>query len=347
MSFELSRLAGAVALGLALALAGCAGLPSDPGATGTPRPASIDRALEDRILALDPERVTERDVRETLALGPTPHIMLLHGGIYPVHLLMESFAEFLGQMGYPLDRIRDPVDKTLSRSPYESAERQAGLVAWYYERDGVRPMIVGHSQGGIQAVKVLHELAGSFGSPLRVFNPLTGEFEPRQTIVDPLTGKTVPIVGGTSVSYASVIGTGGWSLALPVHWIVFTRVRDIPDSIDEFTGYRIGVDLFAWDVPGLEGIKTFRANGKATVRNITLPPGISHVFAPGVADLAADPVQRQWIEAFDPARETRWEAPAGISDAAVWAADVWHSVKRHWVREAQRLIKARRAAAKP
>jgi hypothetical protein len=32
------------------------------------------------------------------------------------------------------------------------------------------PMMIGHSQGGIQAVKVLHELAGSFGSEVRVWN---------------------------------------------------------------------------------------------------------------------------------------------------------------------------------
>ena len=27
----------------------------------------------------------------------------------------------------------------------------------------MRPMLIGHSQGGIQAVKVLHELDGAFG----------------------------------------------------------------------------------------------------------------------------------------------------------------------------------------
>jgi hypothetical protein len=37
-------------------------------------------------------------------------------------------------------------------------------------------------------------------------------------------------------------------------------------------------------------------------------------------------------------------APAEASSNAVWAADVWYSVKRHWVLEAQRLIRARRAA---
>jgi hypothetical protein len=29
----------------------------------------------------------------------------------------------------------------------------------------------------------------------------------------------------------------------------------------------------------------------------------------------------------------------------MWAEDVWYSIKKHWVLELQRLIKARRAAA--
>ena len=38
------------------------------------RSLSIDRAVEDRILALDPERIGEDDVRDALAKGPTPRI---------------------------------------------------------------------------------------------------------------------------------------------------------------------------------------------------------------------------------------------------------------------------------
>jgi hypothetical protein len=48
-------------------------------------------------------------------------------------------------------------------------------------------MLIGHSQGGMQAVKVLHELAGHFDDSLRVYDPLKGAFEDRTTIVDPLT----------------------------------------------------------------------------------------------------------------------------------------------------------------
>src|ERR1700686_3149533 len=181
------------------------------------RSLSIDRAVEDRILALDPGRIGEDDIRNTLAKGPTPRIFEIHGGVYPVQVLMQSFAEFLTGMGYPENRIRDPGDGSFSRSPYDDSEHQAGEIAWYYEHEGVRPMLIGHSQGGIQAVKILHELAGTFGPARRGFNPLTRELEERTTIVDPLSGRERPVVG-VSVSYAAVVGTGGWALVLPGTW---------------------------------------------------------------------------------------------------------------------------------
>jgi len=341
----------AVLLGACLSLTGCQTAPSAAPPAGPAAAAPgirntaatpIDRAVEDRILALDPDAVTGRDVRETLQHGPVPRIMLLHGGVYGVHLLMESFAEFLAAMGYPIERIRDAGDGELSYSPYASAATQAGILAWYYEKEGVRAMLVGHSQGGIQTVKILHELAGSYGDHLHVVNPVTRRDEERTTIVDPLTGRERPVVG-LSVAYASVVGTGGWSLALPFHWSVIPHARTIPDSVDEFTSYRIGLDLFAWDVPGLESWKTFTPNGKASIRNLTLPASYSHVFVPGTAHLAEDPAMRAWIDAFDPRIPANWTPPPELDRASVlWAADVWHSVKKHWTLESQRLIRARR-----
>ena len=308
------------------------------------RSLSIDRAVEDRILALDPERIGEDDVRDALAKGPTPRIFEVHGGIYPVQVLMQSFAEFLIGMGYPENRIRDPGDGSFSRSPYELSEHQAGEIAWYYEHEGVRPMLVGHSQGGIQVVKILHELAGTFGPTRRVFNPVTRELEERTTIVDPLSGRERPVVG-VSVSYAAVVGTGGWALVLPVHWKVVNVIRAIPDTVDDFTGYRIGVDFFAWDAPGLEAVKTFHAEGKAKVRNVTLPAVYSHVFVPATSQLAESPAMRTWLNAFDPDNEVgRAAVPDAAAANVMFAADVWHSIKKHWCLEAQQLIRARRAA---
>jgi hypothetical protein len=337
-----------LAASLAAIVAACATVPppadyAEPSAQSrVVRRLALDAALENRILALDPEHVTDADVRTVLAHGPTPRIMLLHGGIYPVHLLMEDFSRFLTGMGYPEARIRDIGDDALSRSPYESPEQQAGLIAWYYEREGVRPMLIGHSQGGIQAVKILHVLGGDFDAELHPFNPLTQSFEPRTTIVDPLTERQRPVVG-LSVCYVSAVGTGGWSLALPVHWMILSRVRDIPDTVEEFTGYRIGVDFFAWDAPGLEGVKTFHAQNKATVRNVTLPAEYNHVFVPHTEQLVSDKAIRDWINDFDPNAEGHWPPlPQGDTQNILWAADVWHSIKRHWVLEAQRYVRARR-----
>src|SRR5256885_16881835 len=61
------------------------------------RPA-IDAGVEKRLLALDAERISERDVREVLARASAPRIINLEGSL-PV-VTMTSFAEFLVAMGY-------------------------------------------------------------------------------------------------------------------------------------------------------------------------------------------------------------------------------------------------------
>src|SRR5207244_608350 len=130
-----------------------------------------DAAVEERILALDPEHISDRDVRATLAVGPTPRMILLHGAIYPSFLMMTSFAKFLEGMGYPAEKLRDPADSSYSQSPYGSSERLAGEIAWYYEHDGMHPMLIGQSLGGMLAVKVLYELQGAFNDTLAVWDP--------------------------------------------------------------------------------------------------------------------------------------------------------------------------------
>src|SRR6478752_4245445 len=164
---------------MALALAGCATQPPEQAPSGATPAArwTSDAALQSRLLALDPAHISDRDVRETLAKGPAPRIMLLHGGVYPVHLLMESFGRFLTGMGYPESQIRDPGDGDWSYSPYLRTSQLAGLVAWQYEHDGMRPMLIGHSQGGLSAVKILKDLAGQNGDDVQVWNPVTDAAE--------------------------------------------------------------------------------------------------------------------------------------------------------------------------
>jgi hypothetical protein len=301
---------------------------------------ALDRATEDSILAIDPDHVTEADVRGPLAKAPAPYVMLLHGGIYPVHLIMVSFGHFLVGMGYPERSIRDPATRDWSYSPYEDGAKLAGIVAWHYEHEGMRPMMIGHSQGGMQAIKVLHELAGHFEKSLAVWNPATQQQEPRTTIVDPLSGKTRPVVG-LSVCYTSVVGAGGAAFLLPNQWDMLDKLRAIPDTVDDFTGYFIALDLIAWSFPGNES-DIFKPNGTAKVRNIELPATDSHVMLPAVGDLAKDPQTRARLDAYAPdkPRDPALEQLAG----ALYAGDVWWSVKKHWVEELQRLIRTRRAA---
>jgi hypothetical protein len=329
---------------------GCSTAPITPRATVVAAPApgnvlaspAMDRALEDRILALDPQKVTAADVRDTLAKAPAPRIFLIRGGIYPVYLAMESLGAFLIGMGYPEERILTPHENDWSLSPYESAPNIAGLIAWCYEREGVRPTMIGHSQGGIQAIKVLHELAGDWAKELHPFNPTTGKFEAATTIVDPLTGRPQPVVG-LRLGYVATVGTGGWALALPNHWIVLDRVRTIPDTVDEFVGYRIGFDLWALDGPAFEDLKSFHASGNAVVRNTWLPAEYAHVSVPATRDLLQSPAMRAWIDAYVPDNPSALAPlPDGPDEHVMFAADVWFGLKKHWAIEVQRLVRARR-----
>ena len=80
-----------------IAVIGCATKPSEtvePTGEGkiersnVLRALTLDQALEERILALDPEHISDYDVRSTLAVGPTSRIILLHASVYPVYLIM-------------------------------------------------------------------------------------------------------------------------------------------------------------------------------------------------------------------------------------------------------------------
>lgn len=305
---------------------------------------NLEPALEDRILALDPDHISDYDVRLTLAAGPTPRIILVHASIYPVYLIMSSFATFLEGMGYPGEKLRDPADGAYSQSPYGSSERLAGEIAWYYEHDGVRPMIVGHSQGGMQAIKVLYTLAGAFERKVAVWNAATDAAEDRFSIVDPLDGSKRPVVG-LSVTYATAVGAGGAAFMLPNQWDMLLRLRTIPDTVDDFTGFAIQGDMIAWTFPATTAVSQYRRGGAATVRNVVLPMTYNHITVPITHALAADPKARAWINAYVPGTAEEPQVPADVRGLNIlWAADVWFSIKKHWCLEAQTLIRAKRAS---
>ncbi len=233
----------------------------------------------------------------------------------------------------------------MSRNSFGDSEQLAGELAWYYESDGMMPMLIGHSQGGMLAIKVLYELNGSFHREIPVWNPLTGQPEQRTSIVDPLTGLERPVVG-LKVPYVAALATGKLPRFLLGQWTMMGKLRAIPDTVEEFTGFSIEWDMIAGTPPGSE---EYHADGTAQVRNVELPAATSHIRMPRTRYLTRNAATRAWIDDYDPAaaQPALPEGPDVDSANIVHAADIWYSVKKHWCIEAQRLIRARRAAIKP
>ena len=320
------------------AIAGAVG----PQARSDPAPAesAMDRATEDRVLALDPANLSPTDVRDVLSHAPAPRIILLNGSVAPI--TMEPFAEYLIAMGYPESRLKDPRDGSLSQTSYADSGELAGMLAWYYETEGMMPMLIGHSQGGMLAIKVLHELAGAFHAAIQVRNPLSGQSEQRTTLVDPLTGQERPVIG-LKLPYVAALATGKLPRFLLGQWQMLDKLRAIPDTVEEFTGFSIDWDLIAGTLPGSE---SYRAEGTARVRNVELAAETGHIRMPRTRHLAQNAVTRAWIDGYDPASPPAAlpEGPGVDASNIVHAADIWYSIKKHWCLGAQLLIGARRAA---
>jgi len=324
----------------ALAFITAAGLPTGAWTAVTAAPtgaASHDPAVVERLFALDPDRVSGQEVAEVLARVPAPRIVLFQGSFAPV--TMAPFAEFLVAMGYPPERIRHPRDGSYSASSFTDSRQIAGTLAWYYESEGVRPLVIGHSQGGMMAIRVLYELAGGFGDAIPVWNPVTDAALPRTAIVDPLSGASRPVVG-FRLPYVAALATGKLARVLLGQWEMLAKLREIPDTAEEFTGFAIEWDLIAGLFPRSD---PYVATGSATVRNVILPAAYTHIGLPDTRHLATDPITRAWIEAYVPDGNAALPDDAGVDITnLVHAADIWHSVKRHWTIEARRLVAAPR-----
>jgi hypothetical protein len=300
-----------------------------------------DPAADERVLALDPEHITAQQVREVLSLAPAPRIIALQGSVDFV--TMQPFSEFLIAMGYPADRLRNPASGSLSYSSYTDSARLAGTLAWYREHEGMTPMLIGHSQGGMIVVRVLHELAAAFSPSIEVWNPVADRGEGRDWFVDPDDGARRSVVG-LRVDFAAALATGKLPRLLLGQWTMLGKLRAIPDSAIDFTGYTIDWDPIAGTFPGGE---PYHALGSAHVRNIDLPATTSHIGLPDMRSLAADPAARALIDTYRPPPEFSVADAAGTGDAGrlIVAADLWYSVKKHWCLDAQRAIHARRALA--
>ena len=334
-------------LGIASTLPGCA---TPAPQVDVPAQSQIERALderyrqltperEDKILALDPEHVTEQDLREVLSNAPAPRIIMIQGGLLPLQVAMKSFSKFIIGLGYPEWCVRNPSDGAYSYSSFRSTSKIAGLIAGYYEKDGLRPMLLGHSLGGMQAIKALQKLAGE-SSPPEVWNPLTQKPEARHTIRDPLTGQTRATTN-LQVCYACTLASGGLGRIIPHQWNNF-NLRKIPDSVEEFTGFSIRLDVFGGDYLGFGPVNLFHATGTARVRNVRLRTGANHWTVPITEDLLQNQMDMDWINNYSPDNPPSSDPAYNDNVHILWAADVWHSIKRHWVIELQNYIRARR-----
>ncbi len=333
-------LAGALATGIASAVrADQAARDEARAAVGAPAGLALDRPTEERLLALDAERISPEDVRDVLARAPAPRIIGLHGSL-PI-VTMAPFAEFLVAMGYPAERLRNPRDGAYTYSSFADSREIAGALAWHYEREGSVPILIGHSQGGMLTVKVLQDLAGASGERLPVWNPVSGSAEDRYAVTDPVTGVERPVVG-LRVPYAAALATGSLMRVLLGQWGMLSRLRTVPDSVDEFTGYFIEWDTIAATSPNEARDNPYRPTGSARVRNVMLPAAYSHVALPAAAHLAANAATRAWIERYVPGMALPALPEADVQNL-LHAADIWYSVKKHWCLEAQRLVRAQRA----
>jgi hypothetical protein len=260
---------------------------------------------------------------------------------------MDSFGEFLKGMGYPSRSVQNPRDRTYTYPAFMDSKQVAGAVAWYYERDGMAPMLIGHSGGGVTVNRVLYDLAGIETKTIPVFNPETYREEPRHTIRDALTGAEREVVG-LRVSYAAMLATGKLMRIFLLQWKDAQRIRDIPNSADEFTGFLIPGDVIAATSSEPEKYRSLDTTRNATVvRNVILPGSTDHIRAFQMQGFASNETARAWIDAYVPDAPLR-AIPGDVAGIdmtnIVHAADIWHSVKKHWCIEVQRAIRARRAA---
>ena len=296
---------------------------------------ALDAAAMREVRALDCARVTAADVAHLLARGPTPRIILLQGSLAPVN--MEPFADFLIAMGYPPQQIRDPRDGRTSQASFEGSQRWAGTLAWYYESEGTMPMLIGHSQGGMMAIRILYELDGAFHDDIPVWDPLSGVALTRTTIRDPHTGATRPVKGLT-VGYVAAIATGKLPRIFLGQWDMIAKLRRIPDTAEDFTGFSIPWDPIAGTLGDPE---PYAAIGTARVRNVTLPASTSHIRIPETRHLASNAATRSWIDDWSPETAVPMPEGAGVDTMNnLHAADIWFSVKKHWCQAAQQALAA-------
>lgn len=236
------------------------------------------------LLALDPKRIGERQLRELLAQAPAPRVLLFTGSLGAD---MEFFGAFLQGMGYPARQLRNP---TPGRYSYNfrwdgcscaQSEALVCSIGALVRSEGMAPMLVVHSGGGVTVGRILQRLAADADADA----PMLGQ---------------------------------------------------VQASVMAFKGYRVAGDPFT----ALLGFGDYRpakgAHPLPQVRNVLLPAQVSHVRAFEVDGYAQHLQLRAWIGAHQPGSEARLPEVPGLDLSNLrHAADLWHSLKKHWALQAR------------
>ena len=197
----------------------------------------------------------------------------------------------------------------------------------------------------MQAVKVLHVLNGEYGASGPVWNPLT-DFRRGAARRSSIRSPAAAAGGRACASPTSRRSARAAPRSCcPTSGACIGKLRTIPDTVEEFTGYSIDVDFWAWTVPGVDATRKFTNGGKAHVRNVTLPAGISHVIAPRVGG----PCRSNRRMRARGSRRTRRDRacrrpPDSRGQHRAGPPTCGGRVKKYWVIEAQRFIRATRAS---
>ncbi len=137
--------------------------------------------------------------------------------------------------------------------------------------------------------------------------------------------------------FASAIATGKLARVLLGQWTMIPKLRKVPDSALEFTGFAIAFDPIAGNLATAEPYEPV-GNGCA-VRNVMLPSTYSHIGAPAMEHLSQQPATRAWIVAWYPGTDAALPQDADVRNLEL-AADLWYSIRRHWCAEGQRKLAA-------
>ena len=146
---------------------------------------------------------------------------------------------------------------------------------------------------------------------------------------------------GLRIPFATAVVAGGLGRALPNQWQMNRKLREFPIRLRNSPGSRRV--WTCWAVIGLRygPSNDYKPCGEASVRNVRLPSSYAHTTIPSTSHLLKSQQIKDWINDYRPGRTPELEMKFDSdSSHVIWAAEVWYSIKKHWVLELQRLLKA-------